>query len=94
MFRPDNVSRHRSELPEMGRDEPAVGSREIALASEPEERTVYGNGGEEEHLIFEDCVVLCIISFRARYMDGRATYVRDERRRFSSCTPSHRIRQK
>ena len=57
MFRPDNVSRHRSELPEMGRDKPAVGSREIALASEPEERAVYGNGGEEEHLIFEDCVV-------------------------------------
>lgn len=49
---------HRSEPAEkVRRDEPAVGSRTIALASEPEEQAVHNNGGEEERLIFKDCVV-------------------------------------
>lgn len=41
----------------MRRDEPAVGSRTIALTSEPEEQAIHDNCGKEEHLIFEDCVV-------------------------------------
>ena len=57
MFRTDSVSKHRSELAEMRRDEPAVGSRTIALTSEPEEQAIHDNCGKEEHLIFEGCVV-------------------------------------
>jgi hypothetical protein len=49
---------HRSEPAEkVRRDAPAVSLRAIAFASEPEEHAVYDNSGEEEHLIFEDCVV-------------------------------------
>ena len=47
----------REEMEEVRCDEPAIGPGTIAFASEPEEHTVQDNGGEEEHLIFEDFVV-------------------------------------
>ena len=82
-------------------DEPGVCLGVIGFASEPEERAVHQDDGEEDRLILEDffTYVLCGRDMNKdtserRDDKGITTHFRDERRRISKYTPNRRIHRR